>query len=205
MYNASLGENLQWKQFVSGDEASFTELFKYFSKPLFNYGTKIVADEELVKECLQELFLTLWRTRTKLSVNVVSVQSYLFLSFKRMLLRKNRQAAKVISLNRKAYESFAVQYSIEQVLIEKELMQEQERLLVAALQMLTDRQKEAIYLKFYHNMSYEEIGEIMGINYQSLRSLVYKAIKLMHTHLVESKSAGSKSSSIRILLSLLFI
>jgi RNA polymerase sigma factor (sigma-70 family) len=204
MYNASITENLQWKQFVSGDEASFTELFKHFSKPLFNYGSKIVGDEELIKECLQELFLTLWKSRTRLSVNVVSVQSYLFLSFKRMLLRKSKQAAKIISFNRKAYESFSIEYSIEQIIIEKETVTEQEKLLASALHQLTDRQKEAIYLKFYHNMSYEEIGEIMSINYQSLRSLVYKGIKLMHTHLVESTSESSNGISLRSFLSLLF-
>jgi RNA polymerase sigma factor (sigma-70 family) len=204
MYNSFTEENLQWKQFVTGDEAAFTEIFKHYSKPLFNYGYKIVQDEELVKECLQELFLYLWKSKSSLSVNVVSVQSYLFLSFKRMLLRKNKQQAKVINLNRKLYESFTVEYSIEQVIAERELVSEQEKLLASALQKLSSRQKEAIYLRFYYNMSYEEIGEIMSINYQSLRNLVYKAIKMMHSHLTENNASGENKISLGSFMSILF-
>ena len=45
-----------------------------------------------------------------------------------------------------------------------------------ALKALTDRQREVIYLKFNQNMSYEEIGDILGINYQSIRNLAHRAI-----------------------------
>jgi RNA polymerase sigma factor (sigma-70 family) len=204
MYDPSNSENLQWTQFVSGDEASFTELFKHYSKPLFNYGTKIVDDEELVKESLQDLFITIWRSRNRLSKNVISVQSYLFLSFKRMLIRKSKQKAKVISLSKRTHESFSVEYSIEHVMIERENVRGQQKLISSALGQLSDRQKEAIYLKFYQGMSYEEIGEVMGINYQSLRTLVYRAIKLMNQHITQSKSEGT-STSLRQFISMLFI
>ncbi len=46
-----------------------------------------------------------------------------------------------------------------------------------ALGRLSNRQREIIYLKYYQNLSYEEVSEIMNINYQVARNLLYQAIK----------------------------
>ena len=43
--------------------------------------------------------------------------------------------------------------------------------------LLSNRQKEAIYLRFHAEMSYEEISEVLGINYQSARNLVHRSIE----------------------------
>lgn len=44
------------------------------------------------------------------------------------------------------------------------------------LNMLNSRQKEAIYLRFQLDLSYEEISELLGINYQSARNLIHRSI-----------------------------
>jgi RNA polymerase sigma factor (sigma-70 family) len=48
---------------------------------------------------------------------------------------------------------------------------------VQALAQLSNRQKEIIYLKFYQELNYEEVSEIMNINYQAARNLLYQSIK----------------------------
>jgi RNA polymerase sigma factor (sigma-70 family) len=45
------------------------------------------------------------------------------------------------------------------------------------LNKLPNRQKEAIYLKYYSGLKATEISEIMGINYQSVVNTLHKAIK----------------------------
>ena len=42
---------------------------------------------------------------------------------------------------------------------------------------LTGRQKEIIYLRFVHEMSFEEISEIMEINIQSARNLLTRSME----------------------------
>lgn len=42
---------------------------------------------------------------------------------------------------------------------------------------LSPRQKEAIYLKFVSNLSYEEISKVMQMNYQSARNLVFRGLE----------------------------
>ena len=46
-----------------------------------------------------------------------------------------------------------------------------------ALAQLSNRQKEIIYLKYYQELSYDEVSEIMNINYQVARNLLYQSIK----------------------------
>ena len=46
-----------------------------------------------------------------------------------------------------------------------------------AVQMLPSRQREIVYLRIYQGMDYEQISEIMGINYQVARNLFYQSVK----------------------------
>lgn len=49
--------------------------------------------------------------------------------------------------------------------------------MLQALAQLSNRQKEIIYLKFYQELNYDEVSEIMNINYQAARNLLYQSIK----------------------------
>ena len=60
----------------------------------------------------------------------------------------------------------------------------QKKKLEKAIKLLSSRQKEAIYLRFIRDLSYEEIGEVLGINYQSSKNLVSRTlIKLREFYL----------------------
>ena len=49
-----------WKTLIEGDRSSFQQLMQLYYEPLFKYGTKFSADTELIKDCIQDLFLNLW-------------------------------------------------------------------------------------------------------------------------------------------------
>ena len=52
------------------------------------------------------------------------------------------------------------------------------------LQVLSPKQNEVIYYRYVEEMSYDEIGELMHMNNQSVRNLVHRSIlkirELMH-------------------------
>ena len=163
-----------WNQFKNGDEAAFVTLFRNYYSGLFNYGCKITADNNLVEDCIQELFLEMWRSNGKAAI--LSMRAYIFKAFKFKLIR-------LITKNNKV-QSFAAgendfELSHEHFIIDKEISAIKKEKILAALQELSPRQKEIIYLKFYQDLSYEEVSEIMQINYQAARNLIYQAIKLM--------------------------
>ncbi len=54
---------------------------------------------------------------------------------------------------------------------------EHTEMILRALNKLPPRQKEIIYLKIYKGLNYEEISEVMSINYQVVRNLLCQALK----------------------------
>ena len=45
-----------------------------------------------------------------------------------------------------------------------------------AMQSLSSRQREIVYLKFYENLEYQEIADLLTLNYQSVVNHVHRAI-----------------------------
>jgi RNA polymerase sigma-70 factor (ECF subfamily) len=165
-----------WSQFKNGNNESFTVIFKNYYSGLFNYGAKITADHNLVEDTIQELFLDMWRSGGK--ADIISLKAYIFRAFKFKLVKLIAKNNKVKNLSANPLET-AFEISHENFLVLKEQNAALSKKVTAALEQLSSRQKEIIYLKFYLNLSYEEVSDIMGINYQASRNLIYQSIKVL--------------------------
>ena len=171
-----------WESFRNGDKDAFTALFRRHYAALFRFGSKFTTDSKLLEDCIQELFLELWQAKSR--TPVLSVKTYLLKSLKYKLLRAFRQRGKVLLTADSPEGHF--EWSHENFLIAEQESQEKKRKVLAALDRLSNRQKEIIYLKYYQDLSYEEVSEIMNINYQAARNLLYQAIKSLKNILANS-------------------
>lgn len=165
---------LLWDRFRKGDNEAFVSIFKIYYVPLFNYGCKISDQRTLIEDCIQELFIELWRNNGK--SEILSLKAYIFTAFKFKLIKiigKNVKSQN-LKINNED-ENFEI--SIEMLLISEQDNKELTQRVYNALQKLPARQKEIIYLKFYLGFGYEEVSRIMNINYQAARNLLYKSIK----------------------------
>ena len=52
---------------------------------------------------------------------------------------------------------------------------------------LPPRQQEALYLRYYAQLSYEEISLIMAISIQSVTNLVFKSVRALRENLTHVK------------------
>lgn len=176
--NTAKGDILLWEAFRQGDREAFATLFRTHYELLFRYGGKFTTNPNVLEDCIQELFIELWQAKTR--TPVVSVRAYLLKSLKYKLLKAYRKSRNIVPLDD---EESAFEWSHEQVLIADEEDEEKKRRVRKALDTLTGRQKEIVYLKYYQNLSYDEVGEIMNINYQVARNLLYQAIKSLKNRL----------------------
>ncbi len=168
-----------WSDFKEGSQEAFSFLYHTYYRKLYNYGYSIIADKELLKDNLQELFLELWRDREKLG-DAQSIQVYLLVSFRRKLFSKIRAIRK--TPNGTGTESLS-EDSFETALINEQADSEQNHRLAKELEDLPKRQKEAIYLRFYQELTYGQITEIMNLQYQTVRDLIYKGLKTLRQNL----------------------
>lgn len=163
-------DHADWIALIKGDKHSFENLFKRHYSSLHQYGYKLTGDASVVDDCLQEMFLYIFEKRQKLG-EVKYVRAYLFKSFRRLLLRtmRNRQKLVYVSLN----ESWKV------VPNELEMIETQERqrkYLVKLINELSPREREMIYMRYYNDLSIQEIAEVLSISYRAVVNTLYKAM-----------------------------
>jgi RNA polymerase sigma factor (sigma-70 family) len=167
-----------WESFQHGDHHAFELLFKLHYDELFHYGKKILRDEEVVKDCLQDMFYKLWKNRSRLG-QVQTVRAYLYQAFRRVLYDESEKMMKKQSLLYEEGFGPQITFSPEDFLIQQQQADERSRRLLSAMNQLTRRQREAIYLRFFGGMDYEKIAEIMEVNAQSVRNLMHQAYKAL--------------------------
>ncbi|SHE77008.1 RNA polymerase sigma factor, sigma-70 family [Fodinibius roseus] len=177
MVDYTSNEQRLWESFLKGDLKAWEQIFKLFYKDLYGYGIKLSSRPEFTKDCIHELFVVLWDRRAHLD-EVESVKAYLLASLRRSLLKKIRKKRKhYVDWDEKVHTTVDIQFSPEEVIIRDEIKADKRNALYKALDSLPDRQKEVLYLKYFNGMSYDEIEEILGINYQSIRNHMYRAVK----------------------------
>lgn len=164
-----------------GNREALSQIFTEYYVYLYNYGLKLISskDEELVKDCIQDIFLSLWSKRERL-IHVKSIKPYLFSALRLRIFKQLEK--KTISLKRDQNyydESFKDYLNIEELIIHFETNNERDEKLKKAIKSLSKRKREVMYLKFYDGLSNEEISEIMGINIQSVYNLVSQTIEIL--------------------------
>ena len=170
--HSSLTDIGLWEAFSRRDREAFADLFKRFYPHLYKYGIKITTNAALLEDCIQELFIELWQQQKPASIQ--SVKAYLIKALKYKLLKALKKDLAIVSANE---EHFQFELSHELMIISRQENEERLRLLTGALQQLSARQREIIYLKYFQELSYDEVSEIMNVNYQVARNLLYQAVK----------------------------
>ena len=166
-----------WQTFKKGDKKAFAKIYQLYAKPLLNYGItlRISPNLSVIEDCIQDLFLELSQSRENL-VNTDSIKFYLFRSLKNKLIRTVKydftKNADEIEQNLEAL----FEASFEGLMIEEENQKEQFKILEKAFGQLSQRQREVINLKYFHQFSNAQIAEMMEINYASVGNLIQKAL-----------------------------
>ncbi len=183
-------EGQVWQEFRDGSRAAYTHIYVTYAPVLYNYGYKIVPDRTLVEDCIQDLFEHLLRNRSNLSPTD-SIKFYLFKAMRRQIIGKVNGSHRIpFASNMDPETGFQVEFSFEAGLVAEELIRERQESLVKALNELPARQKEAVYLRFYDNLTYEQVAAIMGIDTHSVYKTIYKAINSLQKNLAYPYSIG---------------
>lgn len=164
-----------WKAFRSGDEKALITIFDRFTKPMYNYGYKIVGESELVKDGIQELFIEIWQNRARLG-DTDSIKFYLFKSLRRKLIRLKSKS------ENRLFGSLSIDYnkevspSHEFVLITEQMSLERKEKVMLMLDKLTKRQHEAIFLRYFDELNCDQIAAVMELSKQAVYNLIHHAL-----------------------------
>jgi RNA polymerase sigma factor (sigma-70 family) len=142
---------------------------------MFQYGIRFKNDPEFIKDCIQDVFFKLIQAGEKLSPTE-NIRFYLFRALKNAIY-KEMDKSKKIELVEFVTLKFDAPFALEEEIAEKENASNKEIALLKALNGLSHRQREIIYLRYESGMEYDQICDIMQLKNDSARKLVFRAIK----------------------------
>ncbi|MDA3881608.1 MAG: sigma-70 family RNA polymerase sigma factor [Prolixibacteraceae bacterium] len=167
-------EQIIWEKMLRGDEKAFSFIYEKYSKQLYLYGLKFTPNTVIVEDCIQDLFVSIFNN-SKIS-STDNIQFYLFRSFRNRLIRMLSREEKYHGKQAEDHD-FGVIFSVEKSIIEDEMSERVRANLKTAIDGLSKRQKEAVYLRYTKGLSYKEIAGIMDMEVESCRNTISRAVK----------------------------
>lgn len=161
-----------WDNVAEGDQDSYAELFRIYYKKLFNYGKKFTEDETLIEDIAQETFVIVWQKRTQLKEIEFPV-TYMYSVFRNTLFVRLKTNQRFVSGTELQTEP---EFGVDQLIIRKETDEATAQKLQQALNALTSRQREAIFLRFYEGLPYEEVAQMLGITTKATYKIMARAL-----------------------------
>jgi RNA polymerase sigma factor (sigma-70 family) len=143
-----------------------------FADGIYRFALKTLKDQEKAKDTVQDSYEKLWTKHSEVSFE--KVKSYLFTTAYHSsidLIRKEKRKVEYESapnLETSTHEQYT---DIHEVLNK-------------AVEQLPEIQKSVLLLRDYEGYSYEEIGEITGLNESQVKVYIFRARLFLKNYLV---------------------
>lgn len=165
----------KWKQFQSGNDDAYGWLYTTYIQILFGYGLRFTSESEIIKDCIHDVFIDLYKNKEKL-VTPANVKVYLFVSLKNRLVKTLYKHSLFERIDSERV-NFTLETTVEEQFINQEQDQLQQKKIQHILDSLTPRQREIIYYRYIQGLTLDEICIIMDMNYQSAQNLIQRSLK----------------------------
>ncbi|MEL7161254.1 MAG: RNA polymerase sigma factor [Bacteroidota bacterium] len=176
-----------FRDFRSGNEGALAGLHALLYDRMLRYGLATVNRRPLVEDAIQDVFVELLLKQDQLA-EVRKVELYLLAAVRRRLYdrlrRENRRGLRAYRYLTGTETGLEVRTADLELLLEETVRLRRESL-ARQLAQLSPRQREVLHLRFYEDLSYPEIAEIMAIRPQVARNYGSRALSLLRVKLRE--------------------
>ncbi|WP_294629248.1 sigma-70 family RNA polymerase sigma factor [uncultured Bacteroides sp.] len=163
-----------WSLLIEGNLCALETIYKRHYALLLNYGLKFCQDIELTKDCIQDVFVKLHKSK-ELS-QTVSPRAYLLKALRNTLYDHLLLSKETANLDEFAFHISESNDLFESLFLKNDEDLQLSKQLLKALSSLPSNQKTILYLRFVKELSHKEIAEIMNINVQSSMNLASRAL-----------------------------
>jgi len=192
-------------EYLKGNTSSFDDIYKFSSKYIYTCISKMVKDEEVIKDIMQETYVDVIKNIDKLK-NIESFKQWAGTiavnKTKRHLIKDNKIA---LECDEEAYdiEEEREKFLPENIVEDKETQDYIKNI----ISLLSDVQKMVIVDYYFNDMKIEEISKNLEMPTGTIKTHLYRARKKIKLELNNLESRGIKlySSSIGAILIFLFM
>jgi len=159
----------------AGDHAAFSEVYRRYSAAAFGLASRIIGEQAMAEEVLQEVFLSVWRRAGAFDPARGSVRSWLFAQIhhrsvdvvrREEALRRRSQAAEIDGAER----------GVDDVVEEGWLRARREQVR-RALGLLPPEQREVIELAYYRGLTQTQVASETGVPLGTVKSRTLSAMR----------------------------
>ncbi len=160
-------------EWQSGDMAAFESLFRQYQRLVFKNAYLITGSREEAEDVLQEVFVSVWRARQTFNPQKGKLTTWLHRITVNKCVERQRKK-KVTQVSLEGLDLPMTQVS-DDVLVSR---QEYDRL-IKAMNSLDTKHRAVLVLRYFNDLSYEEIAQTVGIPLGTVKSRMNQALKLL--------------------------
>jgi len=154
-----------------GDESALAELYDRFGRVAYGLALRIVRDQTLAEDAVQDAFLAAWRTAVSFDPGRGKASTWLLTLVHRravdVVRREERRRTEALDA-----EPLAGGESTD----ETAEVREERRRVQAALAQLPPDQRQALELAYYGGLSQSELAERLGVPLGTVKSRTFAAL-----------------------------
>ncbi len=163
------------------DDTALAELYDRFGRVAYGVALRILRDEKLAEDAVQEGFLTAWRTADRFRPERAKASTWLLTLVHRravdLVRREDRRRAEPLPETVEPAPSESAEEDA-WLRFERERVQ-------AALRQLPDQQREALELAYYGGFSQSELAERLGQPVGTIKSRMFTGLARLRELLAE--------------------
>lgn len=153
--------------------AEFNTCVDLFADALYRFIVKNLKDSDASRDVVQDTFEKMWKKVEQ--VEYTKAKSYLFTTGYHTMIDKIR----------KEQRSGLLESHHENLVQTENTFSDVKKILDKALNTLSEIQRSVVLLRDYEGYSYEEIGEITGLNESQVKVYIYRARLALRNYLGE--------------------
>lgn len=156
-----------------GDDRAFESLVQPLLEPSFRLACGMLLDRAAAEDAVQEATLKAWRALPRLHPDTRSLKPWFLTIVANQCrsMRRGRWASVLRGIDVFGGESLSAEAQAANQLD-----------VGAALRRLSPRSRAAVVLRFYLDLSYEEMAEVMGGTALAAKSRLHRALQAMRVH-----------------------
>ena len=165
-------------QLREGNYQVIFDLMSIWYKDFYSYALHVTGSCEFTKDLVQQFILHMWHGRENLR-QANSVESYVFVSFKRFLQQKI-QKSKVPNVLHEF--NFLSEISQEDILIFRQQNKLLRELILEVIAALPERQQQLIGMRFFEQKSFDEIARETSLSVRTVYNTLSETLKKLRNH-----------------------
>lgn len=161
---------------MHADSWSFEKLYDTYWQKLYIYSYRILKDQQVCEDLIQELFLSFWKRRKE--VEVENINAYLYQALRFQIYKYYRDTNfETLDIQNLA-DCLAAQNATDDYL----QFEDAKKQLESHLSLLPKRCREIFVMSRYQNLSHKEIAAELKISIQTVKNQITTATKHLSEH-----------------------